>query len=91
MKKFEYQARCGNSFYSHIEVQEIHKGHRVYKGIELHGSGGRNRFGKSRIDAQWYIEPFENAMLEMSRGVFFTPGIKTVKNWDNLTNNNLFD
>lgn len=86
MKKFHYQARCGNHFYSHIEVQEIYNNKRVYKGFELYGTGGRNRFNKSRIDATWYIEPFTGAMLEMGDSVDFTPGTKTVKDWSNLSN-----
>lgn len=85
MKFFEYQARCGNQFFARIEVQEIYNGKRVYKGIMMHGSGGRSRWNKSRIDARWIIEEFKGYMLEMDNSTDFTPGIKKVKEWENLT------
>lgn len=91
MRDFEYQASCGNHFFARIEVQEIYNGKRVYKGIVLHGTGGRSRWNKSRIAARWMIEEFKGYMLEMDNSTDFTPGTKKVKEWENLTTIKEFD
>lgn len=78
MESFEYQARNGNNFYAQIEVQEIYKGRRIYKGLMMYGMGGRSRFGKSYRAAQWYVGMFKNLCLEDS-STDFNPGIKKVK------------
>lgn len=79
MESFEYQASNGsNTFYAQIQVQEIYKGRRIYKGIMMYGSGGRSRWGKSYRSAQWRVCPFSNLCLEDST-TDFTPGIKKVK------------